>query len=93
MRKSIIALVAAIGLCCALQQAGAQTEPQSEDLVKKDFEIVEKIGSRRAYEIFLEAHRSGPYADLARERLNKQRALDGRFDEILNRRLIEQQTK
>jgi hypothetical protein len=36
-----------------------------------DFEFVQKLGSRRAYEVFLRTHPTGPYADLARQRLDE----------------------
>jgi hypothetical protein len=89
MRKSIIAVVAAIGLGCTAQPAPAQTADQ----VKQDFELVESIGSRRAYEVFLSTHRTGPYADRAREHLRKLYELDGKADAIFNQRLIERQRK
>lgn len=89
MRKPLIALVAAIGFCCSLQHAAAQVDTRQ----KEDYELVEKIGSRRAYETFLQEYKTGPYADIIRERLNKLRALDGRADEEFNRRLIRPQTK
>ena len=43
--------------------------------VKADYELVQKIGSQRAWEVFLGTHPTGFYADLARaqiERLNAQ---------------------
>ena len=39
--------------------------------VKADYQLVEKIGSRKAWEVFLSTHTSGFYADLAREQLKK----------------------
>jgi hypothetical protein len=43
--------------------------PATAEDVRADFELVDKIGSRKAYEVFLQTHRSGPHADLARQRL------------------------
>jgi hypothetical protein len=56
-------LIAAVLVLCG------PTRPATADDVKADFELVDKIGSRKAYEVFLSVHRTGPYADLARERL------------------------
>lgn len=39
--------------------------------VKADYELVEKIGSRKAWEVFLSTHKTGFYSDLAREQLKK----------------------
>jgi uncharacterized caspase-like protein len=39
--------------------------------VKADYQLVEKIGSRKAWEVFLSTHTSGFYADLAREQLKR----------------------
>jgi hypothetical protein len=39
--------------------------------VKADYQLVEKIGSRKAWEVFLSTHKTGFYADLAREQLKK----------------------
>jgi hypothetical protein len=39
--------------------------------VKADYQLVEKIGSRKAWEVFLSTHTSGFYHDLAREQLKK----------------------
>jgi hypothetical protein len=44
--------------------------------VKTDYQLVEKIGSKRAWEVFLSTHKSGFYADLAREQLTKFAALE-----------------
>lgn len=46
------------------------TNPAAAD-VKADYQLVEKIGSRKAWEVFLSTHASGFYADLAREQLKK----------------------
>jgi hypothetical protein len=39
--------------------------------VKADYELVQKIGSRRAWEVFLGTHPSGFYADLARAQIER----------------------
>ena len=38
---------------------------------KADYDLVDKIGSRKAWEVFLSTHKTGFYADLAREQLKK----------------------
>jgi hypothetical protein len=88
------ALIAELPLPAASQQPWSvkeqsqwsQKEAMSE--VEADFRLIERIGTRRAYEIFLGVHKAGPYADRAREHLEKLRALDGRMDVIFNGRLI-----
>ncbi len=50
--------------------AVAQDAPASD--VKADYELVQKIGSRRAWEVFLGTHPTGFYADLARAQLESQ---------------------
>ena len=50
-------------------QKGATTAAGAD--VKADYQLVEKIGSRKAWEVFLSTHTSGFYADLAREQLKK----------------------
>ncbi|MCJ2052300.1 caspase domain-containing protein, partial [Methylobacterium sp. J-070] len=40
-------------------------------LAKSDYEIVERVGSKAAWEIYLNTHKSGLYADLARMQLAK----------------------
>ncbi len=47
--------------------AVAQDAPISD--VKADYELVQKIGSRRAWEVFLGTHPTGFYADLARAQM------------------------
>jgi hypothetical protein len=54
----------------AAEQKGGATNAASAD-VKADYQLVEKIGSRKAWEVFLTTHTSGFYADLAREQLKK----------------------
>ncbi len=49
--------------------AVAQDVPASD--VKADYELVQKIGSRRAWEVFLGTHPTGFYADLARAQMEK----------------------
>lgn len=40
-------------------------------LAKSDYEIVERVGSKAAWEVFLNTHKTGLYADLARVQLAK----------------------
>ncbi len=46
-----------------------QEAPVSD--VRADFELVQKIGSKRAYEVFLGTHKTGLYADLARAEIER----------------------
>lgn len=41
------------------------------DLAKSDYEIVERVGKKEAWEVFLNTHKTGLYADLARVQLAK----------------------
>ena len=50
-----------------------QEAPVSD--VKADYELVQKIGTARAWEVFLGTHPSGFYADLAREQIAKLKAI------------------
>lgn len=47
----------------------AKDAPLSD--VKADFELVQKIGSRKAWEVFLGSHPTGFYADLARAQIQE----------------------
>jgi hypothetical protein len=49
--------------------AMAQEAPLNE--VKTDYELVQQIGSKRAWEVFLGTHPKGFYADLAREQIER----------------------
>jgi uncharacterized caspase-like protein len=52
----------------------AAPPPGDDATVKSDYELVKKLGSKKAWEIFLKEYPTGPYADLARaqlEQLNK----------------------
>jgi uncharacterized caspase-like protein len=51
----------------AAATAGPQTREADQ---KSDYELVEKINTRKAWHLFLETYKSGYYADLARARLN-----------------------
>jgi hypothetical protein len=58
----------------ALVPAPAKPQEAPASDVKADFELVQKIGTQRAWEVFLGTHPTGFYADLARaqiEALNK----------------------
>jgi Caspase domain len=54
----------------------AKAAPLSD--VKGDYELVERIGSKKAWEVFLNTHKTGLYADLARAQLAKLQAAEGR---------------
>src|SRR5262249_14087352 len=59
----------------SLVPAPVVPQPALESDVRADYELVQRIGSKRAWEVFLNQHPSGFYADLAKaqiEQLNKQ---------------------
>jgi caspase domain-containing protein len=59
----------------ALVPAPAKAPEAAANDIKADYELVQKIGSKRAWEVFLGTHPTGFYADLARaqiEALNPQ---------------------
>ena len=62
---------AAISRWCRRRRC-AQEAPVSD--VKADYELVQKIGSKRAWEVFLGTHPTGFYADLARAQIEKSKA-------------------
>ncbi|MDP4021205.1 caspase family protein [Methylobacterium sp. NEAU 140] len=43
----------------------------AEDLAKSDYEIVERVGTKAAWEVYLNTHKAGLYADLARVQIAK----------------------
>src|SRR5262245_51719599 len=47
----------------------AVTKPATPAEVRADYELVERINTRKAWELFINQHKSGMYVDLARERL------------------------
>jgi hypothetical protein len=49
--------------------AGPKAAPLAD--VKGDYELVERIGTKKAWEVFLSTHKTGLYADLARAQLSK----------------------
>jgi hypothetical protein len=58
-----------------------KVQETSEDDVRRDYDLVAKVGTLRAWEVFLNTHKTGFYADLARaqvaalnEQMNKQPA-------------------
>jgi hypothetical protein len=51
----------------------ATVDPQGE---RADYELVEKIGTKRAWEVFLTQHPKGFYAELARQQIDKLAALE-----------------
>jgi hypothetical protein len=53
----------------ALVPAPAKAPEASVNEVKADYELVQKIGSKRAWEVFLGTHPTGFYADLARAQI------------------------
>jgi uncharacterized caspase-like protein len=55
----------------ALVPAPAVAQEASPNEVKTDYELVQQIGSKRAWEVFLGTHPKGFYADLAREQIER----------------------
>jgi formylglycine-generating enzyme required for sulfatase activity len=47
----------------------AVAKPAAPAEVRADYELVERINTRKAWELFISQHKSGMYVDLARERL------------------------
>jgi uncharacterized caspase-like protein len=54
----------------ALAPPSSMAQDRPED-VKADFELVEKIGTPMAYDVFLRAHPAGEYADRARAKIKE----------------------
>ena len=50
--------------------AGAAGSAHVND-IKADYELVEKVGTARAWQVFLGTHPKGFYADLARAQIEK----------------------
>src|SRR5262245_50943173 len=59
------------GEAIALVPAPAQPKPQTLSEVRGDYELVERIGTKKAWEAFLASHKEGLYADLARAQMAK----------------------
>jgi hypothetical protein len=57
----------------AISLVPAPVQPKVEALsdVKGDYELVERIGTKKAWEVFLSSHKDGLYAELARAQLAK----------------------
>jgi Caspase domain len=49
----------------------AQATPEALSDIKGDYELVERVGTRKAWEAFLSSHKEGLYAELARAQLAK----------------------
>jgi len=59
------------GESIALVSAPVQATPEPLGDIKGDYELVERIGTRKAWEAFLASHKEGLYAELARAQLAK----------------------
>lgn len=59
------------GEAISLIPAPAQPKVQALSDVRGDYELVERIGTKKAWEAFLSSHKDGLYADLARAQLAK----------------------
>src|SRR5262245_50817773 len=65
------------GEAISLIPAPAQPKVQALSDVRGDYELVERIGTKKAWEAFLSSHKEGLYADLARAQLAKLLAAEG----------------
>jgi Caspase domain len=59
------------GEAIALVPAPVQPKAELVKDVKGDYQLVERIGTKKAWEVFLSSHKEGLYADLARAQLAK----------------------
>jgi Caspase domain len=59
------------GEAIPLVPAPAQPKAPAVSDVKGDYELVERIGTKKAWDVFLSTHKEGLYADLARAQLAK----------------------
>jgi Caspase domain len=59
------------GEAIPLVPAPAQPKAPALSDVKGDYELVERIGTKKAWDVFLSTHKEGLYADLARAQLAK----------------------
>src|SRR5215211_698657 len=59
------------GEAIALVPAPAQPKVEALNDVKGDYALVERIGTKKAWEVFLSSHKEGLYADLVRAQLAK----------------------
>lgn len=66
MRTALRLLTAAFAALFCVQQAAAQSVEET-----KDFQLVQSIGSRKAYEVFLRAYPNGHYTDIVRKQLQE----------------------
>jgi len=55
----------------SLVAAPVVPQQASESDVKADYELVQKIGSKRAFEVFLNQHPAGFYAELAKAQIEQ----------------------
>jgi hypothetical protein len=66
-------LFAVVASCCALGQALAQNQVPLKG-EKDDFELVHRIRSKKAYEVYLQVYPNGHYAEQARAALRELQA-------------------
>jgi hypothetical protein len=59
------------GEAIPLVPAPVQSKAELVKEVKGDYQLVERIGTKKAWEVFLSSHKEGLYADLARAQLAK----------------------
>jgi uncharacterized caspase-like protein len=71
------------GAVVSLAPALAVPKPAALANLKGDYELVERINTKRAWEVFVETHKTGYYVELAKERMKE---LDARQREEEDRR-------
>ena len=76
MRRTFTTALVAVAACLSADIASAQGRDQE----KADFELVQGIGSRKAFEIFLNTYPDGRFADLVRQRLREMGAENRKMD-------------
>jgi hypothetical protein len=59
------------GVTLVSAQTPADAGSVRDAQMKADFDLVDKIGSRNAYRIFIETYRSGDLVETARKRMEK----------------------
>ena len=60
----------------SLGPASDQVQRSDESTVKSDYDRISKIGTRKAFEVFLGTHKTGFYADLARAQVEELKKLE-----------------
>ena len=59
------------GSTLSVVPGAAGAEPAADAMVRRDYELAERVGRKEAWVVFLKAHPTGFFADLARTQLSK----------------------